>query len=397
MQTPATTLPLKGAVAGAAARSTRAGPLEAPRRQQRRGPGITALSALAGIGGPLLVALIYYGLLASHQYVTEFKFSVRGPSAMQDSGGGSALIGGLVADAFAVTEFINSPQMIAEVAAEVDVRRIYNAHGADFWARLGGSATREDLADYWRSVAAANFDMLTGIVTVSVRAFSPEDAMTVAQAVVRRADAMAFKMTERARADSVRFAEEEVRRAESQLQTARTRLRTFREKEKVIDAGRSATASSDTLGRLREELSRMRAELSTMTPHLAQTAPQVQLLRSRIKATEDQIVALSTNVGDVEASRDTAVNASVMAQFESLNTELQFAEKGYAAALEALQRARANADRRTTYITLFVEPSKPETSLYPRRVHSILLVGLVASALWCLGLLVVSSIRDHLL
>ena len=86
-----------------------------------------------------------------------------------------------------------------------------------------------------------------------------------------------------------------------------------------------------------------------------------------------------------------------MAQFDSLNSELELAQKSYAVSQEARQRAQAAADRRTTYVTLFVEPSLPDASLYPQRLSSVLLVGLLSLTGWFLGLLIVSSIRDHLL
>ena len=63
-------------------------------------------------------------------------------------------------------------------------------------------------------------------------------------------------------------------------------------------------------------------------------------------------------------ARNTAeLSPTVLAQFDSLSADLQIAEKVYGSALEGRQRAQANADRRTSYVTLFVEPSLPDASL----------------------------------
>jgi capsular polysaccharide transport system permease protein len=91
------------------------------------------------------------------------------------------------------------------------------------------------------------------------------------------------------------------------------------------------------------------------------------------------------------------LSPTVLAQFDSLQADMQIAEKVYGASLENRQRAQAAADRRTSYVTLFVEPSLPDASLFPQRINAIMLVALIAATMWFLGLLIISSIRDHLL
>jgi capsular polysaccharide transport system permease protein len=368
-------------------------------RRRGRGPWLT-LSALLLIAGPTLLAAFYYARMASDQYISEFKLSVRGGVERGGGGGGDgagAMVGGMIADAFVVTELINSRQMVADVGADVDLMQIFANPKADWWARLRLPATKEDVVEYWKKVVFAQFDMLTGIVTVTVRTFSPEDSLKLARAITKAADKAVFKMSERARQDLVRFADDELRRAEGTVQTARLALRDFRIQEQIIDAGRTAQASSDLAGKLREDLSRMKQELATIAPSLSATAPQVTLLRSRIASTEAEINRMGRSIGEGGGKSASELSPTTLAQFDSLNAELDLAQKSYAAAQEARQRAQNAADRRTTYVTLFVEPALPDASLYPQRLQSVLLVGLMALTCWFLGLLVVSSIRDHLL
>jgi capsular polysaccharide transport system permease protein len=370
-------------------------------RGRRRGPWLM-LSALLLIVGPTLLAVYYYTQIATDQYIAEFKLSVRG--GVDRGGGGDAggagaagMVGGMIADAFVVTELINSRQMVADVSNDVDLRALFSNPKADWWSRLRLPASKEDVVDYWKKVVSAQFDMLTGIVTVTVRTFNPEDSLKLARAITKAADQAVFKMSERARQDLVRFADDEVKRAEANMQTTRIALRDFRIREQIIDAGRTAQASSDLAGKLREDLSRMKQELASIAPSLSPTAPQITLLRSRIGSTEAEINRMGRSIGEGGGKSASELSPTTLAQFDSLNAELDLAQKSYAVAQEGRQRAQIAADRRTTYVTLFVEPSLPDAALYPQRVQSVLLVGLLSLVGWFLGLLVVASIRDHLL
>lgn len=370
------------------------------RRKRRKGFGVL-LSALVCIGLPSILAGYYYYAIAANQYVSEFKFSVRGAERAGADGlaamGASSTPGALLADTFVVTDFINSRQIIDEVSSHLNMREMFSTPGADFLARLDASASSEQFADYWHKMVKAHLDMLTGIVTVTVKSFSPQDAQTIAAAIVKRSDEMFVKMTERSRHDSLRFAEDEVTRAEKQVKDVRTALREFREQEKTFDPNRAAQASSDLLGKLREEHARMNAQLSTMLTYLSANAPQVQVLKTNIRSTQEQISKIEGVNGEGRGSKGSDVAPATLSVFESLGADLQFAEKAHAGALDSLQKARSAADRRTTYLSLFVQPTLAQTALFPERGNSLLIVILSAATLWFLGLLVVSSIRDHLL
>ena len=370
-------------------------------KNQKKGRFGVLLSALIFIGLPTLLSSVYFAWIASDQFVSEFKFSVRGAERVGTDGmaamGASSNPGALLADTFVVTDFINSRQIIDEVAKDVNTRELFSVPYADFWARLDPATSTEQFADYWRKMVKAHLDMLTGIVTVTVKAFSPKDAQTVANAIVKHSDEMFVKMTERSRHDGLHFTEEEVARAEKQVKDVRLALRDFREQEKIFDPNRAAQANSDLLGKLREELSRMSAQLSTMQTYLSSNAPQVQMLKTNIRSTQEQINKIERPNGEPKAANSGDIAPATLSVFESLNADLLFAEKSHAAALESLQKARSAADRRTTYLSLFVQPTYAQTALYPERVTSVLVTILTAATMWFLGLLVISSIRDHLL
>jgi capsular polysaccharide transport system permease protein len=277
---------------GAMAAPPSAAEMQAPRKDTRRrksGFGLL-VSALLFIGLPIAVATWFYSVVAANQFISEFKLSIRGPERGGEAPGASTgAIGPTVFDAFIVTELINSRQMVTDVSKAIDLRKIFSSSKGDFYYRLKLPATQEDLVDHWKKVVASHFDMLTGIVTVSVRSFSPEESLLVAQTIAKAADEAVFKMSERARQDLVRFADEDVKRAEGVLDRKRGALRDFRVKEQIMDATRTAASSSDLLGTLRAQLSQSRQEEATyLSSGLQASAPQVVAVRNRILSTQAQ-------------------------------------------------------------------------------------------------------------
>ncbi len=75
----------------------------------------------------------------------------------------------------------------------------------------------------------------SGIVTVRVRAFRRDDALNVANAVLRVSEQLVNQMTLRARTESMRHAEEEVRRADTLMGSALRDLARYRDDEGLID------------------------------------------------------------------------------------------------------------------------------------------------------------------
>jgi capsular polysaccharide transport system permease protein len=85
-----------------------------------------------------------------------------------------------------------------------------------------------------------------------------------------------------------------------------------------------------------------------------------------------------------------------MGSYERLESERSFAEKAYQHALEALDRARMNADRQQVYIAGFVQPNLPEEALYPRRLRNVGIALFLCCAVWLIGTFIVQTVREHL-
>jgi capsular polysaccharide transport system permease protein len=369
----------------------------ARRHRQRRG---IVLSFLALVVLPTLAAALYYGFVAADQYVSEVKFALRSversgghDSASVVSGVPNSLAGNT--DSFIIADYITTRQFVDEVQRKIDLRQIFSNPRADLWSRFDPAAPIEALVGHWRAMVMSRYDLSTGILTVKVRAYTPEDSYKLAQTVIDGSERLANELTNRGRQDFVRFAETEAQKAEARLRNARDALGNFRRTEGTYDPVRVATSNADLLAKLRSDLASLRAEASALSGSMQPNAPMIQTLTGRIKATEQQVRSVEAE-GQRNGQGAGADMGSMVARYASLESEQTFAEKSYGMAMDALQAARGLADRQQIYLATFARPALAESAQFPNRPASIAVMAGFALLVWLTGLLVVLGIRDHL-
>ena len=347
---------------------------------------------------PIAIAALYYLAIAADQYVAEFRFGLRaierpGPVIAWPF---DASLGATQSrtESQIVVQYIRSRAIIEELEEKVPVRAIFASPNADWQARLDPEAPIEALVRYWRHQVDAFYEPTDGTVTVRVRAFSPQDSLRLAQAIVAASEHLVNELSARARRDVLQHAQEDVAQAEKRLQSALARIREFRDREGLIDPGKTADATTGMAARLRDELVRAEANLATLKIYMQDDSPEVKILKARIASLEAQQQSLIRQLTDAVDVHGNAPPRT-LGSYETLESERRFAETAYQHALEALDRARADADHQQLYVATFVPPALPEQALYPRRWRSLATVALFAFAVWAIGGLTLRSIREH--
>lgn len=361
--------------------------------KRRRFGGLLGLSALVVIGIPSLLAIAYYGFIASSQYVTSFQFAVRGPSqAMTGRSAGMMGATAMSPDSFVVTDYINSAQAITDVEHDVDLRAMFSKPGIDFLSRLLANPTAEELKAYWLKMVSAQFDLISGNITVSVRAFSPQDSLKLAQTLVTTSDEMFRGLNTKAQQDFVRIADEGAVRAQQQYAAALEAVRAFRQKSGLVDPDKTAQAGAAIIDDLRKQLAVYQmqyASIKAATPN----SPLLPSLSSQITALERQI----KQEDPLGSSTVKSVSAETLAQHQSLELDRLSAEKQYTEALALRTQAYLTAQNQQSYLALFVAPTLPQTSVYPNRTRAIAAIVLAAAVAWFVGVMVIYALRDHLM
>ena len=349
---------------------------------------------------PTIAASLYYWLVASNQYVAEFRFSVSNNSVLPipSSSGLLTLLGGVAAanygDDYLVTDYITSPQAVQELQDRIQLKSLYSKPTIDWWSRFDASEPMENFVKYWQGMVTARFDAITGLATAEVRAFSPEDAQLIANTLVSLSEQLINQIASRSAIDAVRAATQQVEQAQERLKALHTRLTEYRNKFGIIDPTTSIAASnSGLIQTLRGSLAQLETQLEILkSQRLLPNAPAIVTLNNQIKSTREQ---LASTEAAVSRGRTGSGLSETVGEYEQLALEMQYAQNLVTNTMKALELARANAAQQQLYITPYVRPSLSQSARYPSRVFSTMTVGLLAFSFWIFSLTVVRALRER--
>lgn len=374
-----------------------------PRRWRFPRPPLYLTTFLLFVLLPSLANILYLGFLASDQYVAVSRFAVRtavGERQVELPGNGAASASASIGipavagqDAYVIVTYVRSHAIIADLSKTIDLRGMFRSPAADFWARLKQDASAEELLSYWQSMVNASVDGPSGIVTIRARAFTPQDAKALVEAILKASEVLANDVSARARADMVQRAEDEVRRSEATVRDALKDLREYRESVGYLDPVTAATMTNKLLLQLLGEKIRLENDYFVSSRVTSETAPGVVSIKTSIQSVDQQIDKLKASLtGATEAGRSIAAS---LVRFETLELRRVFSEKLLMSSEDALERAKLRADRQNIYISVFVPPSLPQEAQFPERLAMSFIVPISLLVLWGIFALLVATIEDH--
>jgi len=347
---------------------------------------------------PTLLAALYYFVIAADQYESEARFVVRSTQAQMPQGtGGLGQVLGLAgvlndsqAQSFSVSDYLGSHDAVGALHDKVDLVSLFRRPEADFVSRLWWpDPSPETLLRYYRRQVTVSFSQDTGITTLRVHAFRPDDARELARWLLTFGELRVNAFNQRAVEDAVRITTAELKEAEEHVIEAQRTLTTFRLQQRDIDPEKTGVGQLTLVGRLEDTLAQSRAQLTAMLATVEANSPQVVAVRDRVAALEQQLSVQNARLTDIQGT------APRMADYQRLLMKQDFAAKRYAGVAAALEVARENALKQQLYIVRVVEPNLPVRALYPRSaliVASVLVSLLVA---YGIGWLIVAGVREH--
>jgi capsular polysaccharide transport system permease protein len=352
---------------------------------------------------PNLIAVTYYGLLASDQYVSEARFTVSTAALPKMDGVGS--VTGvppilIIQDTQIVTNYIHSRAMVDELEKTVALRDVYSSNTIDRWARFRHDKPIEKFVKYWEHMSDVSIGMPSGIVALGIRAFSPADAKRIADAVVKQSEQLINDMNERMRHDTVAAAELDLRRASDALGRARLKMEAARNEEGLLDVGQTNLAMSGLISGVEGDLLRAQQEYQTQSRYVDDTAPQMRVLKSRIASMSTQLDEMKAQVTapnktSISALADKTLSGK-MTKFAELDLDQRIAEKRYAQAVAAVEAARILNERKMMYLHEIVAPALPEDAKYPKRWLSIGMTFLASIIAWGATFGMIAFVRNHM-
>ncbi len=349
---------------------------------------------------PTLLSALYYGLIASNQYVSEAKFLVNTNIIPQlDTFGALTGLAPIVViqDTQIVANYINSRAAVDAISKRVNLIEAYSDPKIDFLSRFDKNKPIEKFIHYWDEMATATISLPAGIVTIRVKAFDPVTAQKIANSVLDVSENLVNEMNNRMNNDAVHAAEVEMQRSTERLGKARIALEQARNQSGVLDAGKAGDAINALLLETKSSLLSMQQEYATKSKLINPNTPQMKILKNRIDTTlgqvaemEDQLTKKQNSFGD-----KLTVSAS-MSRFGELDLERQIAERLYSGAVASLEVARLASEQKLMYLNTFLRPALPQQPEYPKRVLYPILCGIILLAGWGVFWGIATLVRNHM-
>ncbi|MGY2051090.1 capsule biosynthesis protein [Methylobacterium sp. JK268] len=349
---------------------------------------------------PTMAVGLYLFALAADQYVVEARFAVRGETLPL----GEVRLGEFAAmiqknnsqDTYIVAEYIRSAPMLDSAQQALDVRRMFMRDEGDFWTRYSGKEPVEELLKYWRKHVQTSIDLVSGIITLKVVTFTPDDSLQIAEHVVKGAEALVNRISERAQEDMLRHSREEVQKAGERLTQAQTALREFRNRWGIIDPTKSAEATYTTLIDLRKEKIKLENDLQVLrSSSLDEKSRSIQALVANVAAIDQQMKQLQASLASDAVASDAPNAAQALLEYERLMIERTVAERLNDSAIGMLERARIAASKQSIYLANFVPPARPEYAALPERGPNLFVVFFCLLVAWGSATLLIEGVKDH--
>ncbi|MEM9341990.1 MAG: sugar transporter [Pseudomonadota bacterium] len=359
-----------------------------------------ALSFLALVLMPLGALALYLVHFAAPQYESTVGFSVRRAETfmpLEMFGGLTGLPGGTSSDADVLYAFLDSQELAESLEANVGLRAAYEvAWPDDPVFSLAPDTTIEDLLVHWRRMSTVSFDPKTGIIELKVWAFDPDTAQQIAAEVFAISSDLVNRLSEEAEEDTLGEAQVVLDLAAQRLADARTALTAFRAESQIVDPGADLGGRMGLLAHLEEELANELIRLDLLRTQTNANDPRIERSTERISVIEARIADERLKLGDGSGVPEEREDyAGVVATFERLTVEVEFAQEAYLAARAALDTAQAEARRQSRYLAAHVRPTRAGQATGP---DPLILLGVGALALmlvWGVLALLVASLRER--
>ncbi|WP_294230276.1 sugar transporter [uncultured Shimia sp.] len=340
--------------------------------------------------------------VAKDQFGSVTGFTVR----QEESAGAQEILGGLAqltggntsGDGEILYQFILSQRMVRLVEESVGLR----AHYSQYWKEdpvfsLWPDATIEDLEWFWTRIVRVSLDSSSGLIDVQVRAFDPETANAISSSIVSYSQAMINALNDQAREDAMSYAREDLEASVDRLKIAREALTAFRTRTRIVDPASDLQGRMGVMSNLQQQLAESLIEYDLLKDTTSPNDPRISQTQRRITAIQDRIKlereAFATE--SIETGAGQEDYPDLIAEYEGLVVDREFAEGTYRATLSAVDVARAKAQRQSRYLATFVPPTLAESSEYPKRITMTALAALCLLLVWSILTLVYYSIRDR--
>ncbi|TNH09300.1 capsule biosynthesis protein [Testudinibacter sp. TR-2022] len=345
---------------------------------------------------PTFCSVFYFTFWASDVYISESSFVVRSSRNQASLSGVGALLQSIgfarsQDDTYTVQEFMRSRNALEQLEAVLPMRQFYEDQG-DLFSRFnpfGLNDEQEAFYRYFQKRESVSLDSVSGIATLSIRAFNAEDGQKINAELLSLGETLINRLNERARRDTIIFAEQSVKEAEQRVTDSASALSEYRIKNGIFDLQAQSEVQLALISKLQDELINIQTQLDQVRAISPQN-PQVRTLQAREKSIRTEI---QQQIQTIFGGGDSIANQT--AEYQRLVLDNTLAQQQLTTAITSLQNAKGEADRQQLYLEVINQPSKPDLALEPYRIYNIFATLIIGLMLYGVLSLMLASVREH--
>lgn len=344
-----------------------------------------------------VLAVVYWGFLASDRYVSEARVIVQHTDV---SGGQSMDFGSILAgmggggrsEQLLLRDYLQSVDMLKKLDGKLHLREHYSDPSNDPLSRMWWSdESLERFHRYYLSRVHVDFDDYAGVLVIRAEAYDPETARAIVTMLVDEGEQAMNDMAHQLAQAQVTFLERQVGQLSERAIRARQAVLAFQNENGLVSPQATVESLSAVVSGLEGKLAELRAKRTALLGYLSPKVPGVVEIDMEIDAVEKQIAQERSRLASPNGK---TLNRTVEA-FQRLQMNAEFTQDVYRTALVALEKGRVEATRMLKKVSVLQSPTLPEYPLEPRRIYNIIVFVLVALLLAGVVHLLAAIIRDH--
>lgn len=343
----------------------------------------------------ILLAIVYWGLIASDRYVSQADVVV---DSTDMPGGQDKNFALLVAgtrndhELMLMRDHLRSVDMLEKLETKLQLRAHYSDKTRDPVSRMWSEdVAQEFFHEHYLARVGVEVDDGAGVLRIKAQAYSPEMAQAITSALVEEGERFMNDIGHRLARDQVDFLEKAVGEMGERVVKARKAMVDFQNAKGFISPQAAAETLSGIVAQLEGELAQLKTSRETMLGYLSSSAPDVAQITLQITAVEKQLRAERARLTSPKGG---TLNQTVE-QYQGLEIQVTFAQDMYKTALTALEKGRIDATRNLKKVSIVQSPSLPQYPMEPRRIYNIIVFALSVLVLAGILQLLTAIVRDH--
>lgn len=354
-------------------------------------------SLLTVVGVPSVLAIVYFGLIASDVYVSESRFAIKSSKSSAPSGLEALVSSPIVStsskEVLVVIDYAQSQDMMEKIQARLDIRTHFSDPSIDRISRLPADATYEIMLEHFRKHVRLMRDSQSDVITLTTRAYSAQMAQDIALHVIELSEKLVNTMSTRMEEDALQTARREVAIAEDKVKQASLSVTEFRRTSSSLNPAAESSALLGIVSGLETRLVETRALLNEKRAYMREDSPEVVSLKNKVAAISRQ---MSVEKGRLSGGENEREMGDLIETYQPLILDQDLARQQYASALSSLELARIEAQRKKQYLVTFIQPGLPDIAVEPHRLNRILTVVIFSFLVYVLFGLMWSALKEHI-